>query len=541
VESFRPRILRPKEPYDERIAWADNRLSPTEALVGREISLEREDGETVTFGFDSVSAKWHDPGEESTLVARYDAVELREGVFSVDVLLPEDPGHPLTRVALSLALNLGSGGAVLVRNTITLGDAEDFHQEIRPCSIVGSGAPLPELSAELVGRRAYAEYTDGRAAEHVYLNSRRLCTQGLRRFESSGAKLDDSTVWKLGDELYLLTWVQEWHPVGAALLMDFAGLRNAGVFMGRDDEGFFHFFCGARLGLLGRTTYPQGRAPAAPEGSSASMTLQPKIYRPQPPYEHRFAWSRNRVPSTNALAGRQIPLERDDGQTVTLAFDAKTVSWRDGEAGSVDVPYDAVELREGVFSVELVHPAVDGSPSRHVATSLALNLRNGTGLLVRHTVTVGDESDLRQDVYPCRITGSGASYPELSAELVGRRAYVEYADGDAVEHVYLNPRRIGWQSLGGNDVSSAGCEESTTWKLGEELFVLAWVKDWKPVAVMLLMDFERHRNAGAILGQDDEGFFHFLCGARVSVLGQTAYPPGYEPGGVRKNPVDMSG
>jgi MoaF C-terminal domain/MoaF N-terminal domain len=543
VESLTPRIFLPKAPYSERIAWSDNRLPSTDALAGTEIALERSDGQTITYAFGAKTVSWQDPGERSSTAAPYDSVELRDGVFSVELLYPEMPsGSPSTRVAASLALNVGTGGALLVRNTVTVGEERDFRQDIYPCRIAGSGGDFPVLSAELVGKRAYAEYTDGRAAEHLYLNSCRLGTQSLGRFDFSSSKMDDSTTWKLGDELFVLTWVQEWNPVGAVLLMDFAGLRNAGVFMGGDDHGFFHFPCGARLGVLGQTTYPPGYEPAGVGKPSMAMSLQPRIYRPKAPYDQRKGWTDNRLPSTDALAGKEIALERDDGLTITYAFDAKTVSWQDpGERFSTAAPYDSVELRDGVFSVDLLHPEVDGDiPSRRVATSLALNMQTGGALLVRNAITLGEMEGFRQDIYPCRIAGSGGILPALSAELVGRRAYAEYTDGRAAEHVYITPRRFGAQSLGRFAKGFSDICDSTAWKLGDELFVLTWVEEWDPTGAVLLMDFAGLRNAGVFMGRDDQGFFHFLCGARLAVLGQTTYPPGYEPGGVNGSPTGTS-
>jgi MoaF C-terminal domain/MoaF N-terminal domain len=269
VETLTARIFRPKGPYEQRISWSDNRRPSTDALAGKEVALERDDGKTVTYAFDDKSVSWKEPGENSTVQAPYEGVELRDAVFSVEILHAEVPGqNPWRREATSLALNMGTGGALLVRNTITLGDKKEFRQDIYPCTIAGSGGSLPALSAELVGRRAYAEYTDGRAAEHVYLNPRRFAWQGLGRFDYSGAGCEDSTTWKLGNELFLLTWVEEWELVGVVLLMDFAGLQNAGVILGRDDHGFFHFPCGARLALLGQTTYPPGKEPAGVGGPS---------------------------------------------------------------------------------------------------------------------------------------------------------------------------------------------------------------------------------------------------------------------------------
>ncbi len=263
-------------------------------------------------------------------------------------------------------------------------------------------------------------------------------------------------------------------------------------------------------------------------------TLQPQIFRPKEPYDDHEAWADNRLPSTDVLVGREIALERDDGRTVTYAFDEKDVFWQEpGERTTVQAPYHAVELRDDVFSVDFLHPTGPGENTwKRVATSLALNMDNGAAILVRSTLTFGDKTDFRQEIYPCRIAGSGGTFPAITAELVGRRAYAEYSDGTAAEHVYLNPRRIAWQGLGHFEYSGSQCDECTTWKLGDELFLLTFVRDSDPTGVVLLLDYVVLRNAGMIMGRDDAGFFHFPVGARLVVLGQTTYPPGYEPAGL---------
>lgn len=263
-------------------------------------------------------------------------------------------------------------------------------------------------------------------------------------------------------------------------------------------------------------------------------SLQTRSNRPRAPYSQRLAWSDNRLPSTQALAGREISLERDDGQVVSYAFGDRTVTWEEPGTGShLEAPYDGVELRDSVYFLQFLPDEVQGAtPGSRVANSLALSMSTGGALLARSTFTRSEKSDFRQDIYACTIVGSGGSLPALSSELVGRRAYAEYTDGRAAEHLYLNPRRFVWQGLGRFDYSGSGCEDSTTWKLDDELFLLTWVEEWEPVGVVLLMDFQELRNAGVILGQDDEGFFHYLCGARLRILGQTTYPPGYQPAGV---------
>jgi hypothetical protein len=228
------------------------------------------------------------------------------------------------------------------------------------------------------------------------------------------------------------------------------------------------------------------------------------------------------------LGQREIAVTLDDGRAVEFSFDKEIVRWRSGrEAADESATYNAVAARPNVYFVQFLHRDNLG------ATSLVLNLNSGGGVLVTNSlIGSADRTDLQQDLYPCIVTGSNAPLPQLSTELVGKRAYAEYSDDHVAEHVYLNPRRIVWQGLGKFDASGAGCENSTTWKLDDQLFLLTWVEEWEPVGACLLLDYTAMRNVGVLFGQDDNGLVHELCGARLRMLGEITYPAGYEPGGI---------
>ena len=254
--------------------------------------------------------------------------------------------------------------------------------------------------------------------------------------------------------------------------------------------------------------------------------LQTRGIRPPTPYDLGTPWADNRIPSTNELSGRDVALTRDDGVTVSFSFSEDAVSWREGEGTESKATYDAVAIREQVYFVQFLHA------DERTATSLVINLGEGQGVLLTNSlVSSADKRDLQQDIYPCVFEGSQGALPELTNELVGRRAYAEYADGHAAEHVYFNPRRFVWQGLGRFEYSGSECDHSTTWKLGEELYLLTWVEEWQAVAAVLVMDFRALRNVGVLFGQDDNGLVHTLVGARLAVLNELTYPPGYEPAG----------
>ena len=256
METLQTRGIRPARPYDLRSPWGDNRIPSTDELSNREISLTTDTGETVDFSFSDAEVTWRDVHDESEHTASYDAVASRKDVYFVDIL-HADPDH-LT----SLVLNLARNTAVLMRTRLVRGNGRtDQQQDLYPCIVTGSDGAMPELTRELVGKRAYAEYADGHAVEHVYFNPRRIVWQGLGRFDYSGSECDNATMWKIDEQLYLLTWVEEWQAVGAALLLDYTAMRNVGVLYGQDDHGFVHTLCGARLQMLQELEYPAGYEP----------------------------------------------------------------------------------------------------------------------------------------------------------------------------------------------------------------------------------------------------------------------------------------
>jgi hypothetical protein len=256
--------------------------------------------------------------------------------------------------------------------------------------------------------------------------------------------------------------------------------------------------------------------------------LQTRGLRPKPTYDLGSPWADYRIPSSDQLAGREIAITLDDGTQREYSFSADTVTVASDDGILMpDAQYDAVEERAGVFFVQIP------SENRESTTSLVLNLNDGAGVQVTNTLVAGpDKAELEQVIYPFVMTSTDGVLPELSADLVGKRAYAEYADGHTAEHIYVNPRRFGWQGLGKFDYSGSEMDDSTTWKVAEDLYVLTWVEEWQAVGAVLLMDFAELRNVGVLFGRDDNGPVHTLCGARLSKLGEVTYPAGYEPPGV---------
>ena len=135
MEVLETRGIRPQTPYDLRSPWGDNRIPSTKVLAGRDFALTRDDDETFTMTLGDEELTWQGPEDAAPVTASYDAVESRPGIYFVDF------GHDDPDRITSVVLNLGTGGAIVIRHTIVRGTARaDLRQELYPC-VVGGEAP----------------------------------------------------------------------------------------------------------------------------------------------------------------------------------------------------------------------------------------------------------------------------------------------------------------------------------------------------------------------------------------------------------------
>ena len=249
--------------------------------------------------------------------------------------------------------------------------------------------------------------------------------------------------------------------------------------------------------------------------------------RPVPPMARDMDLQRNRLPSTKALAGETITLRYDEGAVLTLRLRGERVAWElDGQSG--EDPYDAVELRPGIFFLHMA--------SREAGFGLSHVLDRTAG----RAVTAWDETaggPLRRHVRTARI-GESTDYQPIpeSRELIGRRAYCEYSPEAALEHIYVNSAAIVWQWLLLPDdprfdplKTEVGIEAVSMRKIADGLFLLA-LNDAGPVGLTLLMDFEQERNVGMLFGVVPSGLISRPVGATITLLNELTHPAGYEPG-----------
>jgi hypothetical protein len=254
--------------------------------------------------------------------------------------------------------------------------------------------------------------------------------------------------------------------------------------------------------------------------------------QPVPPMVRDMDLVKNRLPSTRVLAGETIELEYDDGAAATLRLRADRVGWRVTSKGEVldgeDV-YDAVELRPGLFFLHF------SSPATGLGLSHVIDRQQGRAITVWNAVL---GSELQRFLRPARITGGEGAYQpiEESRELIGRRAYCQYSEEAALEHIYVNSQAVVWQWLLLPDDArfdplrtEVGIEAVSMRKVRDEVFLLV-LNDGGPVGLTLLMDFEQKRNVGCLFGKGPAGPVDRPCGAIITPLNKLSYPSGFNPG-----------
>ncbi|MEO8527818.1 MAG: MoaF N-terminal domain-containing protein [Pseudolysinimonas sp.] len=236
-----------------RSGWEQYRKSAESTLEGRVIDLEIPGEGAVRLEFTEGALVWSVTGDyEGSGRGEYDLAERRPGIFFIDV------ADLLQERSLSVLLDDNTGSAMVVHHMLSSRwGSLNMTQVTSPARIVGSEAPLFEQTSELIGRRAIVYYEDDHAIEHVYMNPGLIAYQLLSGVNGvgHGAGLR-ATTWKIGDELYFLTFVES-RPESVCLLMDFTGGRNVGKLFVRDDYGLINMPAGAKIDTYGPTIeYP---------------------------------------------------------------------------------------------------------------------------------------------------------------------------------------------------------------------------------------------------------------------------------------------
>ena len=249
-----------------------------------------------------------------------------------------------------------------------------------------------------------------------------------------------------------------------------------------------------------------------------------------------------RLPSSDALAGRKMALHSSSDPPISLDFIDQT-ALRFEQAGSVvDEIYDAVEIAPSLFVAGFCHRL-----DPRLSTTFALDLEEGraTRVLGRlPSVAEADTSMLSrvhagEGLSPVRVefdqwdieSAERSERPagpvhSRTGDLVGKRLLYIYGDGGVYEHIYLNDKMFTWHCRKGPEAGLADTERCDFFRIRPEVYLFSWREKVIPTLGVVLVNTGTMRSNGFITGIDTRSgeVSHFPVGARGSLVNITEAP-----------------
>lgn len=240
----------------------------------------------------------------------------------------------------------------------------------------------------------------------------------------------------------------------------------------------------------------------------------------------------HRLGQSVALDGERLDVQDAGGRALVLRFGRGRVGWeREGVAG--DDVCDVVEVAPGVFFIDVWLRSATERESETVV------FRRDTGRGVRVTSQVlsaprPGEPEVAQRITAVDVTSGGTQPGGLplapTRELVGRRVICDYGAGFAFEQIYLNSSRMAWQCLSGEQPGNSDSDSAAYWRVGDELYLLAFAERAIPCASVIVLDLAARRSTGKFLNIEDDGVIrNGALAALLTPLASAQYPPHLQP------------
>jgi hypothetical protein len=241
----------------------------------------------------------------------------------------------------------------------------------------------------------------------------------------------------------------------------------------------------------------------------------------------------NRLPASEALAGRSFSLELKNGRKLEFTCrDKHSVTWAEDASGLKEW-YEAILVAPDVYFIDTTFSA---RPQE--ALTLIVNLGTRRALSIRSVVReegkYPGEPRVAQEFIPGVLAGGAVSAtspePGPTRDLIGLRAFYVYSPQHTYEHLYLSSERYAWQCLVGVQKGHADVDLATTYKFDGHQYVFTFREFIIPVASVFFYNFDDMRSTGKFLGVTGKGTVeNNPAGAFIEKASMTFYRKGAEP------------
>jgi len=246
--------------------------------------------------------------------------------------------------------------------------------------------------------------------------------------------------------------------------------------------------------------------------------------------EFAYGIDSNRLPPTDALAGKSFTIHFDDGRALELQLTQDQVQWRDHQGQGTD-RVEVIAVAENTFFVDITFT------SRPKDTeTLIINTQSGRVLSIYSIVREKEDSigepQVAQIFRPGVIEGVEVSgvVPAESRDLIGLRTHCTYSPNHVYEHTFLSSQRYAWQCLVGVQRGHGDVDLTSTWKFDEDLYIFTFREFKIAVASTFFYNFRDMRSTGKFLGITADGTIdNKPAGALIRKVSATFYLPGQEP------------
>ena len=240
----------------------------------------------------------------------------------------------------------------------------------------------------------------------------------------------------------------------------------------------------------------------------------------------------NRLPATNAIAGKNFALTFEDGRKLQLNFrTASALMWTEG-TNKGDDRCEVINVAPDTYFVDITF-----SNLLTEAESIVLNVKTGRVLSIRSIVREAGanpgEPRVAQIFRAGTIDGidtAGSFTPCPTRDLIGLRAHYTYSPNHVYEHTYISTQRYAWQCLVGVQRGHGDVDLTTTYKFADDQYIFTFREFIIPVASTFFYNFADMRSTGKFLGVTGAGAVeNSPAGAFIRKVSMSYYLPGQEP------------
>jgi hypothetical protein len=261
------------------VGFSENIIEPTDALVGKQISLYYESGKKADITFiDREALKWETSGtsQKEVFVCPYMAIMPRKEVYFVDFIVSYGDSRSVSiildmdqKIATIVTGIMPSSEDVMIplivraKKGMPLTSVQAVFEHASVDKPFKKTTPRHKKTADLVGERFQWVYSSKDAYEHIYLNENTYTWHCISGNEKGLADTDHCFFYKLGEQFYLFVWIEKIVPTVGVVLEDLKVMRSYGKLFGHEgyDMGgrITNFAVGSYGKLLNKTAYDLSR------------------------------------------------------------------------------------------------------------------------------------------------------------------------------------------------------------------------------------------------------------------------------------------